>query len=92
MKTYFDTGVLVKAYVAEADTPKALVLIRQVRPPVPTTHLHSIEIRNALRLKCGRGEITEIEMKASLRENFLVVLSNCIFGLSRSSGIYSTSQ
>ena len=67
MKTYFDTGVLIKAYVPEADSPKALVLIRQVKPPIPITHLHNIEIRNALRLKCGRGEITEIEMKASLR-------------------------
>jgi hypothetical protein len=67
LKTYFDPGVLVKAYVAETGTPEALVLIRQVKPPIPITHLHSIEIRNALRLKCGRAEITETEMTASLR-------------------------
>jgi predicted nucleic acid-binding protein len=67
LKTYFDSGVLVKAYVFEAGTPEALALIRRVRPPIPLTHLHGIEIRNALRLKCGRSEITEAEMKAALR-------------------------
>ena len=67
LSTYFDTGVLVKAYVFERGTPEALALIRRVRPPIPLTHLHGIEIRNALRLKCGRSEITEVEMKASLR-------------------------
>jgi predicted nucleic acid-binding protein len=67
LKTYFDTGVLVKAYAVEPGTVEALALIRQVKPPIPFTHLHGIEIRNALRLKCGRGEITETEMRASLR-------------------------
>lgn len=67
MKAYFDTGVLVKAYAVEPGTPEALALILQVKPPVPFTHLHGIEIRNALRLKCGRGEITEAEMRAALR-------------------------
>lgn len=67
MKTYFDTGVLVKAYVFETGTREALALLRQAKPPVPLTHLHGIEIRNALRLKCGRGAITETEMKASLQ-------------------------
>ncbi|HYZ73167.1 MAG TPA: type II toxin-antitoxin system VapC family toxin [Chthoniobacterales bacterium] len=67
MKTYFDTGVLVKAYAVEPGTAEALVLIRQVKPPIPFTHLHGIEIRNALRLKCGRGGITESEMLAALR-------------------------
>lgn len=56
-----------KAYVYEAGTPEALALIRRVRPPIPLTHLQGIEIRNALRLKCGRNEITEAEMKAALR-------------------------
>jgi predicted nucleic acid-binding protein len=67
LNTYFDTGVLVKAYVFEPGTGKVLALIRQTKPPIPLTHLHRIEIRNALRLKCGRGEITEAEMRASLR-------------------------
>lgn len=66
MKAYFDAGVLVKAYAVEPGTAEALALIRQVKPPIPFTHLHGIEIRNALRLKCGRGEITETEMRASL--------------------------
>ena len=67
MNTYFDTGVLVKAYVFEPGTLEAMALIKRVKPPIPLTHLHGIEIRNALRLKCGRKEITELEMKASLR-------------------------
>ncbi|MFY9988683.1 MAG: hypothetical protein WAK31_28280 [Chthoniobacterales bacterium] len=48
MKRYFDTGVLVKAYAVEPGTAQALVLIRQVKPPIPFTHLHGIEIRSAL--------------------------------------------
>lgn len=67
MNTYFDTGVLVKAYVFETGTREALALIRQAKPPIPLTHLHAIEIRNALRLKRGRREITEAAMAASLR-------------------------
>ena len=56
-----------KAYVVEPRTAEALTLILQVKPPIPFIDLHGIEIRNALRLKCGRGEITETEMRASLR-------------------------
>ena len=67
MKTYFDTSVLVRAYAPEITTSVALALIRRVKPPIPLTHLHRIEIRNALRLKHGRGEITEAELSAALR-------------------------
>ncbi len=55
MKRYFDTGVLVKAYAVEPGTAQALVLIRQVKPPIPFTHLHGIEIRSALRLNADEG-------------------------------------
>lgn len=68
MKTYFDTGVLLKAYVPEANSNEADALIHDAELPLPLTHFHEIEIRTALRLKRGRGEITESEMKSALRD------------------------
>jgi predicted nucleic acid-binding protein len=67
MTPYFDTGVLVKAYVPEANSSDADALIRRMTPPIPLTHLHELEIRNALRLKRNRKEITEPELKAALK-------------------------
>jgi len=67
LTTYFDRSVLVRAYAPGITTSVALALIQRVKPPIPLTHLHRIEIRNALRLKRGRGEITEAELSAALR-------------------------
>lgn len=68
MSVYFDTGVLLKTYVTEKNSTAADALILQATPPIPFTHFHEIEMRTAFRLKRGRGEITEAEMKGALRD------------------------
>lgn len=67
MNTYFDTAVLVKVYVTESDSAVAHSLIQQTAPPLPFTHFHEIEIRNALRLKRHRDEISDAELKGALK-------------------------
>ena len=66
MTAYFDTGVLIKSYIAEKDSPVADALILKALEPIPFTHFHGIEIRTALRLKRGRKEITDAELKNAL--------------------------
>jgi len=67
LSAYFDTGVLLKSYVTEKDSAAADALILQSAAPVLFTHFHEIEMRTALRLKCGRKEITDAELKGALR-------------------------
>lgn len=67
MKTYFDTSILLKTYVPEAGTPEALAILREQETPSPFSHLLEIELRTAIRVKHGRGEITAAEMRGSLQ-------------------------
>lgn len=67
MKVYFDTGILVKSYVFEADSPEAISIIEEAGDPVIFTHLHRIEVPNAIRLKRFRGEITKEEEEEAIR-------------------------
>ncbi len=67
MTTYFDSSVLVKAYCLESTSLEAVSLIRRTKPPLPFTLVHGLEIRNALRLKRYRKELTERQMKGALR-------------------------
>ncbi len=66
MKAYFDTSVLLKFYVEEPRSAEADALILKADAPLLFTHFHEIEIRTALRLKRGRHEITEAELKTAL--------------------------
>jgi len=68
LNAYLDTSVLIKSYVAEQDSPVADALILQLSEPIPFTHLHAIEIRTALRVKCGRGEISASELRSALAD------------------------
>jgi len=68
LTAYFDTGVLVKTYILEKDSAVADALISQSLDPIPYTHFHAIEIRTALRLKRGRGEISDSQLKGALRD------------------------
>jgi predicted nucleic acid-binding protein len=65
---YFDSSVLVKAYCLETTTPQALALIRRIEPPLLFTPLHAIEIKNALRLKRYRKELTQFQMRGALED------------------------
>jgi len=67
MSAYFDSALLVKAYCLEATSPQAIALLRAATPPLPFTHLHALEIANALRLKRHRRELTEAELGTALR-------------------------
>ena len=67
MSPYFDTGVLVKSYVLENDSPFAVGLIQATGGPFWFSHLHAVELPNAIRLKRFRKEITPAQEVAALR-------------------------
>ena len=67
MSVYIDTGILVKSYVLEEDSPEAIAIIEAAGDPLIFTHVHGIEIPNAIRLKRFRGEITKAEEAAAIR-------------------------
>lgn len=66
MTAYFDTSILLKGYVSEANSPAAVEIIQTTQSPIPFSHILEIELRTGIRLKHGRGEITASQMKASL--------------------------
>ena len=67
MTTYFDTAILVKAFVLETDSPEAIRLLEEAGEPFIFSHLHALEIPNAIRLKRFRGEVTRAQETAALR-------------------------
>ena len=67
MRTYFDTSILIKIYVREVNSPAAVEVLRAGMLPVPFSHLVELELRTAIRLKRGRGEITPAEQRAVLQ-------------------------
>ena len=66
MKTYVDSGVLVKLYSWEALSEAAVKLVADLAS-VPLTPLHELEIRNALRAQRGRGLISQKQLSAAVR-------------------------
>lgn len=66
---YFDTGVLLKLYFSEPNSPRAVELVGTLLRPL--TRLHRVEIKAAFAQRFGRGEITEIE-----RDHLLAQLDN----------------
>lgn len=82
---YADTSVMVKGYVLESDSEAAIRIIESLGVYLLYSHLHSIEIPNAIRLKRFRGEITKAQEIAASRA-FLSdiesgVLSPCDYDL-----------
>jgi len=67
MNAYIDTALFVKAFVLEIDSPKAICLLEEIGEPFAYSHLHELEIPNAIRLKRFRGEITKTQETAALR-------------------------
>lgn len=64
---YFDTGLLVKLYCPEPDVEMAHQLVSRLNSQIPFTDIHSLEIRNAFRLKLFRGELELSEVRTALR-------------------------
>jgi len=64
---YADTGVMVKGYVLESDSEAAVRILESIGEPLLYSHLHAIEIPNAIRLKRFRGEITKAQENAANR-------------------------
>lgn len=65
MKAYFDSSALVAVYVTEVHSQAARRELRR-HDAVPWTPLHELEVKNALRLLHGRGQIDEDELTAFL--------------------------
>lgn len=66
MKAYADTGLLCSLYAPDALTGKAAALMQRQTQPVAFTWLHQLELRNALRLRVFRREISAGQQTASL--------------------------
>ncbi len=67
MTTYVDTALFVKAFVLEVDSAEAIKLLERIGEPFAYSHLHGIEVPNAIRLKRFRGEITRAQEAAAIR-------------------------
>jgi len=65
--TYSDTALFVKAFVLEEDSADAVRLLEAIGEPFAYSHLHELEIPNAIRLKRFRGEITKAQETAAIR-------------------------
>ena len=66
MRAYADTGFLCSLYTLDRHTPRAAARMKRQALPLPHTWLHQLELRNALRLRVFRGEITASQRDASL--------------------------
>ena len=65
---YFDTGVLLKLYLAELRAADAVKFVNSSGNKPPFTELHRLEMRSALRQKKGRGDITMAECQTLLAD------------------------
>jgi uncharacterized protein len=65
--TYFDSGVIVKLYVPEPNSADAIGLVTHSPLPGLLTDWQAIEVRNAMRLKRFRREITSTQLRMALR-------------------------
>jgi predicted nucleic acid-binding protein len=63
---YFDSAIIVKLYVRETTSPEAIRLVGACDAPFWLTHWQALEVRNAIRLKAFRKEITAAEMNQSI--------------------------
>lgn len=66
MKTYYDTGILLKLYTAEPGSPAVQAFIHERREAIRISDLHHAECVSALRLKLFRGECTPAQSRKAL--------------------------
>jgi predicted nucleic acid-binding protein len=67
LKVYLDSSAIVKLYAPEAETPSVAAYVRGLKEPLPFSHLHEIEVKNALRLKVFRKEALSRPVSRSIR-------------------------
>ena len=67
MSAYIDTALFVKLYVLEANSIETIQIVEVIGEPFAYSHLHDLEIQNAIRLKRFRGEITKAQESAAIR-------------------------
>ncbi len=68
MPAYADTSFLARIYTPHADSTKALAWMQRATEALPFTPLHRHELRNAVRLRVFRGEITAEQRQETFRE------------------------
>jgi predicted nucleic acid-binding protein len=66
MDAYFDSAIILKLYVREATSPDAVRLVGAYVAPYWLMHWQALEVKNAIRLKSFRKEITPAEMNQSI--------------------------
>lgn len=66
MKTYYDTGVLLKLYTAEPESPAVEAFVRSRADPIRLAEIHRAECVSALRLKLFRGECTAAQSERAI--------------------------
>jgi predicted nucleic acid-binding protein len=66
MDAYFDSAIIVKLYVQETTSPEAIRLVGGYAAPYVLTQWQVLEVKNAIRLKVFRGEITVAELSQSI--------------------------
>jgi predicted nucleic acid-binding protein len=72
MSAYFDSSIITKWYLPEADSAAALRIRARHEPPVVLTHLHRVELTTAWHLKVFRRELrleTVVQALADLEQD-----------------------
>ena len=67
MSSYLDSSALIKLYVSEAGSDRVSGYARRLQHPIPYSHLHELEMKNALQLKLFRREAKATAVDASVR-------------------------
>jgi hypothetical protein len=68
MPAYADTSFLARVYTPHADSTKAVAWVQRATQALPLTPLHRHELRNAVRLRVFRGEVTPDQRQEAFRE------------------------
>lgn len=66
MSGYADAALLCSLYAPDAHTARAIACLDKQSQPLPIVWIHQLEVRNALRLRVFRREITSAQRDTSL--------------------------
>lgn len=66
MSGYADAALLCSLYAPDAHTARAIACLGKQSQPLPIVWIHQLEVRNALRLRVFRREITRVQRDTSL--------------------------